>query len=158
GKTTPRSLRHFPYKDANGKVDLPHLRNALARIPQSSLSADVKARAIAKAQSIAKANGIDTGKSQSRVEDWTDVGKSANFLSESLVYYGGEVKALPDGKIGGYLVLFTGPDDPDLSRDYFTKSTEFYVENGDKVPILYDHGLDRTIKKRLLGRATAAAD
>src|SRR5262249_25575276 len=68
GKTTPRSLRHFPYKDANGKVDLPHLRNALARIPQSSLSADVKARAIAKAQSIAKANGIDTGKSQSRVE------------------------------------------------------------------------------------------
>src|SRR5262249_5423691 len=76
----------------------------------------------------------------------------------SLVYYGGEVKALPDGKIGGYLVLFTGPDDPDLSRDYFTKSTEFYVENGDKVPILYDHGLDRTIKKRLLGRATVSVD
>src|SRR5262249_60462132 len=46
----------------------------------------------------------------------------------------------------------------DLSRDYFTKSTEFYVENGDKVPILYDHGLDRTIKKRLLGRATVSVD
>src|SRR5262249_11903809 len=115
GKTTPRSLRHFPYKDANGKVDLPHLRNALARIPQSSLSADVKARAIAKAQSIAKANGVDTGKSES-------------LASESMVYYGGEVKALPDGKVGGYLVLFTGPDNPDLAGDYFTKSTEFYVE------------------------------
>jgi 2'-5' RNA ligase len=36
GKTTPRSKRHFPYKDANGKVDLPHLRNAIARIPQSN--------------------------------------------------------------------------------------------------------------------------
>jgi len=35
GKTAPRSLRHFPYKDATGKVDLPHLRNAIARIPQS---------------------------------------------------------------------------------------------------------------------------
>lgn len=35
GKTTPRNLRHFPYKDASGKVDLPHLRNALARAPQS---------------------------------------------------------------------------------------------------------------------------
>lgn len=35
GKTAPRSLRHFPYKDAGGKVDLPHLRNAIARIPQS---------------------------------------------------------------------------------------------------------------------------
>lgn len=36
GKTTPRSLRHFPYKDAGGAVDLPHLRNAIARIPQSN--------------------------------------------------------------------------------------------------------------------------
>lgn len=42
GKTVPRTLRHFPYKDATGKVDLPHLRNAIARIPQSKigLSAD----------------------------------------------------------------------------------------------------------------------
>ncbi len=37
GKTTPRSLRHFPYRDANGKVDLDHLRDAIGRIPQSSL-------------------------------------------------------------------------------------------------------------------------
>jgi hypothetical protein len=37
GKTTPRSLRHFPYKDADGKIDLPHLRNAIARIPQSNV-------------------------------------------------------------------------------------------------------------------------
>lgn len=36
GKTTPRSNRHFPVRDADGKVDLPHLRNALARIPQST--------------------------------------------------------------------------------------------------------------------------
>lgn len=42
GKTTPRSLRHFPHhtmevKSAteNSTVDLPHLRNALARAPQS---------------------------------------------------------------------------------------------------------------------------
>lgn len=36
GKTVPRSLRHFPFKNADGKVDLPHLRNAIARIPQSN--------------------------------------------------------------------------------------------------------------------------
>lgn len=36
GKTKPRSLRHFPIKDANGKLDLPHLRNAIGRIPQSN--------------------------------------------------------------------------------------------------------------------------
>jgi HK97 family phage prohead protease len=50
GKTTPRSLRHFPVKDANGTVDLPHLRNALARIPQSSLPQAVKDRVTAAAQ------------------------------------------------------------------------------------------------------------
>jgi len=37
GKTTPRSLRHLPYKDAEGKVDLPHLRNAIARANQIKL-------------------------------------------------------------------------------------------------------------------------
>jgi len=36
GKTTPRSARHFPYRDGEGNVDLPHLRNAIARIPQSN--------------------------------------------------------------------------------------------------------------------------
>lgn len=58
GKTTPRSLRHFPYKDADGKVDLPHLRNAIARIPQSDLGADLKEKLQAKAQGILeKENG-----------------------------------------------------------------------------------------------------
>lgn len=37
GKTTPRSLRHFPHHNAQGAIDLPHLRNALARAPQSPL-------------------------------------------------------------------------------------------------------------------------
>jgi hypothetical protein len=52
GKTTPRSLRHFPYKDADGKVDIIHVRNAIARIPQSKLSAQLKASLQAKARSI----------------------------------------------------------------------------------------------------------
>jgi hypothetical protein len=36
GKTVPRSLRHFPYRDRSGDVDVAHLRNAIARIPQST--------------------------------------------------------------------------------------------------------------------------
>jgi uncharacterized protein len=51
-KTTPRSLRHFPYKDKNGKVDQAHLKNALGRIPQSSLPADVKKTVAAKAKKL----------------------------------------------------------------------------------------------------------
>jgi hypothetical protein len=51
GKTVPRSLRHLPYKDKSGKIDLPHLRNAIARIPQmKGIGADLKARLQAKAR------------------------------------------------------------------------------------------------------------
>lgn len=49
-RTTPRALRHFPVKDASGKVDVPHARNAIARIPQSN------------------APGLDAGKKQ-RLQD-----------------------------------------------------------------------------------------
>jgi len=36
GKTTPRNKRHFPVKNAEGKVDASHARNAIGRIPQSN--------------------------------------------------------------------------------------------------------------------------
>jgi len=34
GKTDNKNARHLPYKDATGKIDLPHYRNALARANQ----------------------------------------------------------------------------------------------------------------------------
>jgi hypothetical protein len=51
-KTTPRSLRHFPYKDSNGGLDHAHLINALARIPQSNFSQAIKDRLTAQARAI----------------------------------------------------------------------------------------------------------
>ena len=35
GKTTPRSLRHYPHHDASGAVDPAHLANARARVSQA---------------------------------------------------------------------------------------------------------------------------
>jgi DNA-binding XRE family transcriptional regulator len=58
GKTKPRSLRHLPYKDASGKVDLPHLRNALARLDQTSISSDLKKKARTKLENAAKEAGV----------------------------------------------------------------------------------------------------
>lgn len=49
GKTTPRSLRHFPVKDKDGKVDVAHVRDALGRIPQSNVPASAKDKATAEA-------------------------------------------------------------------------------------------------------------
>jgi hypothetical protein len=50
GKTTPRSKRHFPHHNADGEIDLPHVRNALARIPQSTVPEAAQQRATAHVQ------------------------------------------------------------------------------------------------------------
>lgn len=58
GKTTPRSLRHLPYKNADGSVDLSHLRNALARLDQIDASDADKAKARKKLDAAASEAGI----------------------------------------------------------------------------------------------------
>jgi len=45
GKTVPRTLRHLPHHKSDGSLDIPHLRNALARLPQTELSAEDKGQA-----------------------------------------------------------------------------------------------------------------
>lgn len=45
GKTVPRSKRHLPYKNSEGKIDVAHVRNALARLPQTNISDEAKASA-----------------------------------------------------------------------------------------------------------------
>lgn len=54
GKTVPRSLRSLPYRGPDGAVDLPHLRNALSRLPQTDLPPPLKAKAAKVLQAAAK--------------------------------------------------------------------------------------------------------
>jgi hypothetical protein len=60
GGKSKRSKRHFPYKMADGAVDLQHLRNALDGIPKSSLPEITRGMVERKAKRIARASGIDT--------------------------------------------------------------------------------------------------
>lgn len=62
GKTTPRSLRHLPYKNADGKPDAAHVRNALARLNQTGIPASAKASAHRKLVAAAKELGIEVSK------------------------------------------------------------------------------------------------
>ena len=75
GKTVPRSLRHLPYKDTSGKVDLPHLRNALARLAQTNISSNLKSEARQKLESAAKSAGVgapaEKAASEAFAEGWT---------------------------------------------------------------------------------------
>jgi|TARA_R110000824_G_scaffold400171_2_gene607086 hypothetical protein len=59
GKTVPRSLRHLPIHDAA------HVRNALARLSQTKISPDAKAKALKKIKSAAKKFGIKMAESGS---------------------------------------------------------------------------------------------
>lgn len=71
GKTVPRSLRHFPVKDADGKVDLPHVRNAIARISQSDAKGlDDAKKAQLQARARRMLGAADDGKTYVEPEEW----------------------------------------------------------------------------------------
>jgi hypothetical protein len=76
GKTMPRSLRHFPYRtSADSDGDAAHVRNALARIPQSKLPDEAKTKALAVINKAAKKLGIGAdadkdGKTKSNGKGW----------------------------------------------------------------------------------------
>ena len=75
---------------------------------------------------------------------------------KALVYFGGSVKALGDGKIGGYLVRFSDENTPDLTGEYFTKDTDY----GDSTEgaVYYQHGLDPKMGKRKLAKSSHRTD
>lgn len=65
----------------------------------------------------------------------------------------GGLKMLDNGKLGGYAVLFTDENTPDLVGTYFTKDTDFGLRNGERsdVPIFFHHGLDSQMKTTQIG-------
>jgi len=63
--------------------------------------------------------------------------------AETVINYGGAIKALGDGKIGGFLVRFSNPDQPDLYGDYFTEDTNF--GSAKSSPVLWQHSFDPVI-------------
>lgn len=72
GKTKPRDLRYFPVYDAEGKLDVPHVRNALARIPQAKIPDAAKEAAKSKAEQLLEST---KAKDTKEVEKKITVGK-----------------------------------------------------------------------------------
>ncbi len=71
---------------------------------------------------------------------------------QTLVVYGGEIKALGDGRVGGYLVQYGSPEQTDLTGvDFFTSSSEFGPHTSSLV--YYHHGMDNTIQRRVIDPA-----
>lgn len=68
-------------------------------------------------------------------------------MNESLIYFGGAVKALDEnGKIGGYLVRFTDADHKDLDGEYFVKDTYLGNREGDGADTIFHHAQPLPVK------------
>lgn len=101
GKTTPRSLRHFPIHDSN------HVRNAMARVNQSPFGPKAKAKILAAAQRLGM--HVDS-------EKWKKVAEDAPTAFEvDLKKYN-----LEKGLVYGIVYM---PDEVDSQGD-FTSSEE----------------------------------
>ena len=93
------------------------------------------------------------------VEDTTSFNLADEMAGEkTTISYGGEIKSLGDGKLGGYLVRFSSELDPDLEDDFFAKDTDFDMDFPGLATVYFNHGVDPKIKQRKLGKAKLKLD
>lgn len=92
GKTKPRGLRYLPHHNQSVKsptedssVDKPHLRNALARLPQSNLSTAAKAKA--KAHLLAHAKALKIGEGESSILDDEEIITALDQIGDEIKNY-----------------------------------------------------------------------
>jgi HK97 family phage major capsid protein len=81
---------------------------------------------------------------------------SLEINDDAVTIYGDAIKALGDGRVGGYLVRFTSDADPDLAGEYFAKDTDY--GDATQSAVYYHHGLDPIMGKRRLGKAELKPD
>lgn len=102
------------------------------------------------------------GKSFTYLDIESEGNPPMNTETDALVFYGGAVKALGNGKLGGYLVEFSDPEtktgSPDLDRDYFAVDTDYDLEENKSATVYYDHGRDPVLKRRKLAKAKMIPD
>jgi len=70
------------------------------------------------------------------------------MVDDLFISFGGALKATGTGRIGGHLVVFGGSD---LAKTFFTPNTKFFWDGVERRPVLYHHGLDPEIGRRVLG-------
>lgn len=146
GKTVPRSLRYFPVRDDKGKLDLPHLRNAIARIPQSNapgLTADKKSQLQDKARRM--------------LAEATQKGEREE-LDSAIIELGGtgELEIMDLTKAANAFVQFTGAERvmPAVFQLHFRGK----AAHGDLRIKVADHLVGYTLALQQAGKVSTLAD
>src|SRR5215472_16695770 len=134
GKTVPRSLRHFPIHDAA------HVRNALARAPQSPFGE----KAMPKIRAAAKKYGVE-------VADDTSSGPSSRSSSFTRAFVLDDIGIKPgDGRtVDAYAAVFNvstkvrdqdGEYEETIDPAAFNRTLEHHSRSGRGIPVLFNHG------------------
>lgn len=91
-------------------------------------------------------------------QEWQQVEREwvVKNVTEPVIAFGSEIKALGGGKFGGYLVVFGDETKTDLVGDFFTSETDFDVDDWDtaKCSVYFNHGLDPVIGRKKLCTGT----
>lgn len=127
------SGRHYPHHDAQGKLDMPHLRNAMSRIGDASNAQCGKAHLEAHARSA----GIGEAKADAPLKA-TPIDDDAFLLL-----------ALP---FGGPIPFPGAPKGADLDRQWMTERTDF-GSPPKQVDVTWHHGADPAIGREVIGKA-----
>jgi len=72
-------------------------------------------------------------------------------MPETLIQFGGAVKALGDGRFEAPLVTFGTAKKHDLAKDFFTAQTDYWTDFPTVRPMIYNHGLDKEMKSKRIG-------
>lgn len=81
GKTKPRTLRYFPFRDEKGAIDLPHLRNAIAQAPKAKLPAAIIAKVQAKGRKVLEAESKEAAEKDPKEKGVGEVRKVGPWQS-----------------------------------------------------------------------------
>lgn len=122
--------RHYPHHDAQGKLDLPHLRNALARVNQ--------------------AGNTTCGKAHLQKHAEASMGKAQLPLKATLIDDDAfRLLALP---FGGPIPYPGAPKGVDLDRQWLDEGTDF-GRPPKRVDVTWHHGLDSKLGAEVIGKA-----
>ncbi len=158
GKTTPRELRKLPYKDKDGKVDLPHLRNAISRANQVQDAQDNRLPASKVEEIRERARGIlaeQTGKKEVTKEEDCAILCQEGFINKAISTVKSlfaKKKSVPDNMnfftikegdryrwVAVSSTAFRDKEQDIISVEAYEKDLERRSEEGDYGPLLFWH-------------------
>jgi len=137
----PRASYRVPYAIEKGDVaiGMPSEWIRVTETWKDIPDAPTFAQAVAQNQQGAVKSVMDRWSDETLEYEWDDDDVIAEMKSA-----GDSIKMLEDGTVIAQAVRFGSPAETDISefRDYFTKSTNFWLKEWDTRPMLYDHATD----------------